>query len=103
MEIAITLSIPKDIVDIYQDLADKSRQSRKGFMEKVLISFVYKDSTLETDITANQNKPFNGDILFEIHKIEAEKCPKDRDTSLGRRVWKDEQEKRISELKKQLK
>lgn len=36
-----------------------------------------------------------------IERIKNEKIPKERDTALGRKVWKVEQEKRILELQKQ--
>lgn len=42
-------------------------------------------------------------IESQIKAINAEKIPKERNTQLGRQSWKKEQQKRIGELKKQLK
>lgn len=42
-------------------------------------------------------------IEVEIKLIRAEKIPAHRDTILGRKVWNADQQKRISELQKQLK
>lgn len=38
------------------------------------------------------------DILSRIKAIKAEKIPPERDTPLGRRVWKYEQDKKVAEL-----
>jgi hypothetical protein len=43
------------------------------------------------------------DIEAKIAAIKAEKIPKERDTMIGRKVWANEQKKRIEELEKQLK
>lgn len=38
------------------------------------------------------------EIMAEIRAIRAERIPPERDTPLGRRVWKYEQDKRVAEL-----
>lgn len=43
------------------------------------------------------------EIEKQISAIYAEKIPKERDTSLGRKVWASDQRKRISELEERLK
>lgn len=45
----------------------------------------------------------NADIQDKIFAIKSEKCPKERDTSLGKKSWELEQKKRIQELENQLK
>lgn len=45
----------------------------------------------------------NADIEDKIQVIRAEKIPKERDTVNGRKSWQMEQQKRIQELKNQLK
>ena len=44
----------------------------------------------------------NSEILKQIEAIRAEKIPKDRDTILGRKLWRIEQDNRIGELKSKL-
>lgn len=46
--------------------------------------------------------PKREDILKEIEEIKAESIPKERDTTLGRKVWLNDQRKRIAELEKLL-
>lgn len=41
-------------------------------------------------------------ILKEMEAIKAEKCPKERDTPMGRRSWAVDQHKRIQELQQKL-
>lgn len=60
------------------------------------------DAKLEAEL-APVDKLRNMDIEDKIWAIRAEKCPKERDTALGRKSWQLEQEKRIEELKKTLK
>lgn len=43
------------------------------------------------------------EIHNQITAIKAEKIPKERDTSLGRKIWHKEQSNRISQLQKQIK
>jgi hypothetical protein len=45
----------------------------------------------------------NGEILRQIGVIEAETIPKERDTYFGKKAWRADRDKRIEELKKQLK
>lgn len=45
----------------------------------------------------------NKDIKKQIDAILAEKIPKERDTSLGRRIWAGEQNLKIKELQSKLK
>jgi len=46
---------------------------------------------------------YNKEILSQIAAIKSEKIPKDRDTSLGRRIWQGEQNLKIKELQSKLK
>jgi len=46
---------------------------------------------------------YNKEILSQIAAIKSEKIPKDRDTSLGRRIWQGEQNLKIKELTNKLK
>lgn len=48
-------------------------------------------------------QPDNSKIEKQIAAIEAEKIPKERDTPLGRRSWLFDQNKKIEDLKKQIK
>ena len=57
---------------------------------------------LTTMIEKNSQSISNKEIKKQIEAIVAEKCPKERDTSLGRKIWLKEQENRINELKSQL-
>ena len=43
------------------------------------------------------------DIQKQIDEIKAEKIPKERDTPMGRKAWEMDKQKRIQELKNQLK
>jgi hypothetical protein len=45
----------------------------------------------------------NGEIMKQIEAIKAEKIPKERDTSNGRKSWSFDQQKRIQELQNKLK
>lgn len=45
----------------------------------------------------------NSEIEKQISAVKAEKIPKERDTSIGRRIWQRDQDEKISELRKQLK
>jgi hypothetical protein len=45
----------------------------------------------------------NADIQDKIWAIKSEKCPKERDTTLGKKSWELEQKKRIQELEGKLK
>lgn len=51
------------------------------------------------------NEPIekNEDIQRKIDEIRKEKIPKERDTPIGRKSWQIDQQKRIQELKNQLK
>jgi vacuolar-type H+-ATPase subunit I/STV1 len=44
----------------------------------------------------------NDEILAKIKAIRDEKCPKERDTPIGRKSWELDQKKRIEELKQKL-
>ena len=66
-------------------------------------------STLKNTDTAGEertnssfdNVPLSSEEgLAKIREIRAERIPKERDTSIGKKVWQNDQEKRILELKK---
>ena len=46
---------------------------------------------------------YNKEIIAQISAIKYEKIPKDRDTSLGRRIWQGEQNLKIKQLQSKLK
>ncbi len=54
-----------------------------------------RDMELQPDI-------YNSDILKQIEAVKVEKIPKERDTSMGRKVWVNDQYKRIKELEAKL-
>lgn len=45
----------------------------------------------------------DSEILNQIEEIKKEKIPKERDTTLGKKMWSIDQQKRISELQNKLK
>lgn len=63
----------------------------------------YSINTAAPQVAAANDNPQRMDIVDKITAIRAEKCPKERDTPLGRKSWELEQNKRITELKSQLK
>jgi len=60
---------------------------------------VKNDNVEKTEFDAVYNK----EIIYQISAIKAEKIPKDRDTSLGRRIWQGEQNLKIKQLQSKLK
>lgn len=61
---------------------------------------VYQYPLEEKDCT---RKIDNSEIQKQINAIRSEKIPKERDTLIGRLVWASDRDKRIKELRKQLK
>lgn len=59
---------------------------------------LYVDQTASYEALAK-----NEDIQKQIEAIKSEKCPKERDTPMGRKSWQLDQAKRIKELENQLK
>lgn len=55
-----------------------------------------------TEELKNTFAPETDKILDQIAAIRAEKIPKERDTAFGRKVWENDQRKRIEELQQKL-
>lgn len=83
----INIAAPQKITPIIEDLLE-SQSSLKP------------QETKKIDLV---DKLRNADIEDKILAIKAEKCPKERDTAMGRKSWQVDQQKRIEELQKQLK
>lgn len=56
---------------------------------------------IKADVIENNPETRNS-ILNQIIALKAEKCPKERDTPMGRKVWDIERNKKIADLQKQL-
>jgi hypothetical protein len=79
------------------------------FREKALKNHIKKYGVTEyatknsSDIADNVPKMEESEILQKIAVIRSEKIPAERNTSLGKKVWANEQYKRIKELENQIK
>lgn len=69
---------------------NKDQSTRVYFLPKDRVNEIYGPS-----------EP-NGDIKKRIEAIKKEAIPKERDTPTGRKVWAMDQQKRITDLEKQL-
>ena len=63
-----------------------------------------KEVTIKPVVTPSVDEVKNNEIILDqIKAIRSETCPKERSTPLGKKAWELEQNKRIQELKNQLK
>ena len=69
-------------------------------LKGIPISKLKEASSISEDEITDMARKTN--IQAEINKIKAEKCPKERDTPMGRKSWQMDQQKRIQELKDKL-
>lgn len=85
---------------------DWTPEAHKKSKKAVIDTFTKAANMLEPQKqpgTQLNNSAAKDAILKEIEAIRAEKCPKERDTPMGRRSWAVDQHKRIQELQNKLK
>lgn len=98
--IATKLERLESLTERVADLEAENARLKSRIQELLSVAVVPNSAI---SVPSPQEAIDNDLILDQIKAIQAEKCPKERDTPLGRGVFKMEQNKRIQELKLKLK
>ncbi len=87
----------------YKKLFDESRLfMQKASKEKEPAPAIKENNSTETE-NVKDGEIDQSELLKQIDELKKEKIPKERDTSLGRKIWYAEQGEKIKKLEKKLK